>query len=313
MEREKKKGWRVITLLAVMALVMLSISCVKPVAESQAAPAPAAEATPVPVVEPAPAPPAPVASAPSAGNPYAAPVEKMTTAQCGSCHTSYFQALKNEGGRHQFDCVNCHVVYHAYNPNRNNWAEIMPKCESCHTLPHGPTQTECLSCHSNPHKPVGVPLSDRLTQNCASCHAGPAAELQQFPSKHTLVACVDCHSERHGNIPSCFVCHEGHYPEQPLESCLPCHPVHKPRQIVFTENTELKTCSGCHAGVYGVWSGSQSKHAQVSCVACHEQHAMIPQCSQCHGEMPHNASLHAKFPDCLTCHLDPHDPPVKTK
>lgn len=310
MEREKKKGCRSVTLLAVMALVMLSISCVKPVAESQAAPAPQADTAPVAALEPAPS---PVATAPASGNPYDAPIEKMTTAQCGQCHTSYFQALKNEGGRHQFDCVKCHVVFHAYNPKRNNWDELMPKCESCHALPHGPAQTECLSCHTNPHRPVGVPLSDRLTQNCASCHAGPTAELQQFPSKHTMVACVDCHSESHGNIPSCFVCHEGHYPEQPIESCLPCHPVHKPRQIAFTQNTELKTCSGCHSGVYGVWAASQSKHAQVSCVACHEQHAMIPQCSQCHGEMPHNAALHAKFPDCLTCHLDPHDPPVKTR
>ncbi len=307
MERERKTIVRYWALLATMVLVFLSVSWINPVAESQAAVAPQTEATPVPAPEAV-----PPAKAEGA-NPYAAPVESMTTAQCGQCHTSYFQALKQEGGRHQFDCVKCHVQFHAYNPNRNNWAEIMPQCASCHTLPHGPSQTECLSCHKNPHKPVGVPLSDRLTQNCASCHAGPAGELQQFPSKHTMVACVDCHSDHHGNIPSCFVCHKAHYEDQPLESCLPCHPVHKPRQIVFTENTELKTCSGCHASVYGVWSGSQSKHAKVSCVACHEQHAQIPKCSQCHGEAPHNAALHTKFPDCLTCHLDPHDPPVKTK
>lgn len=316
MERER----RFLPLLLAVMLMALLASCVKPLTdcpggcpEETAAPAevaaPAPAPTPAPAPAPAPEPPAP----PVPTDPYDLQPEKLTTTQCGQCHTSYFLALQKEGGKHRFDCANCHEQFHAYNPNRNNWAEIMPKCASCHTLPHGPNQTECLACHSNPHKPVGVALSERVVQNCGSCHAGPANELQQLPSKHTLQGCVACHSDHHGNIPSCFVCHQGHYADQPLESCTTCHPVHKPLQIAFKGEVELKTCSGCHANVYSVWAGSKSKHAQVSCVSCHEQHGQIPNCSQCHGAAPHNQSLHAKFPNCLTCHLDPHDPPVKTK
>lgn len=318
MERTKKRLFRCLPLLLSLTLVFALVGCVGPLAQSEStASTKAAVVAPVPAPTPiviAPAPP-PVVEPPAPKvptNPYEAELVKLTVAQCGQCHTAYFKAIKEEGGRHQFDCQNCHQKFHAYNPNRGNWAEIMPQCSSCHTLPHGPKQTECLACHANPHTPKNVVMGDRLNKNCADCHASPVEQLQKFPSKHTQVACSACHTS-HGYIPSCFMCHEGHYKEQPLESCLPCHPVHRPLEIVFQKNVELKTCSGCHDKVFGVWSGSRSKHAKVSCVDCHKQHGKIPNCSECHGATPHNASLHEKFPNCLTCHLDPHDPPVKTR
>ncbi len=307
MERVSRSILRPLPLVLSLALLALLTACVQAVVEPAVVAPPKIEVAPAPV--PVPVPP-PVVRAPA--NPYEAELVPLTVAQCGQCHTSYFNAIKENGGRHQFDCQDCHQQFHAYNPTRNNWAELMPKCSSCHTLPHGPKQTECLACHANPHTPLKVVMSDRLTKNCADCHTSPAAQLQQFPSKHTQQGCSACH-DKHGYIPTCFVCHEGHYQEQPLESCASCHPVHKPLQISFRGEVELKTCSGCHSGVYGVWSGSKSKHAQVSCVTCHTQHGLIPSCSDCHGPTPHSAALHVKFPNCLTCHLDPHDPPVKTK
>ncbi|MEJ2200485.1 MAG: hypothetical protein P8X63_05675 [Desulfuromonadaceae bacterium] len=314
----KKVIFRCLPLLLSLILAFSLIACAGPLAKPEPAaapqavvappaevPAPAPEVAPVPVVQPEPVPAVPK-------NPYEATLAPLTVADCGRCHSSYFNMIKKEGGRHQFDCRDCHQKFHAYNPQRGNWADIMPKCASCHTLPHGSKQTQCLACHANPHTPNNVLVSDLLNNNCADCHASPVSQLQQFPSKHTQVACSDCHTS-HGYIPSCFMCHEPHYEQQPVASCLPCHPVHQPLQIVFQQGMELKTCSGCHASVYGVWSGSHSKHAQVSCMDCHKQHAQIPSCSECHGASPHNASLHEKFPNCLTCHLDPHDPPVKTR
>ncbi len=304
-------------LLLVVGLVAAVTACAQPVAPTEVAVQPPQEvesevlmAAAVPAPAPAPAPVrAPVKKV--TGNPYDVEPQPLTVAECGQCHIAYFRYLKENGGRHQFDCQNCHQVFHAYNPNRNNWDDIMPKCFSCHTLPHGPKQTECLACHTNPHTPRKVAMTDRLTKNCADCHTSPAEQLQQFPSAHTRQGCSACHTS-HGFIPSCFVCHEGHYEAQPLADCMACHPVHKPLQIAFKGKVELKTCSGCHESVYKVWTGGQSKHSKVSCVSCHTQHGMIPKCNDCHG-VPHSDVLHSKFPDCLTCHLDPHNPPVKTK
>ena len=72
------------------------------------------------------------------------------------------------------------------------------------------------------------------------------------------------------------------------------------------------TCNACHSNVYAQWKGTPSKHGQVACSECHTEHAMIPECSNCH-EPPesHAAKLLEMFPNCLTCHLDVHDLPVK--
>lgn len=246
-----------------------------------------------------------------AQDPYAVEPQPLTVAQCGQCHISYFRYLKNEGGRHKFDCQDCHQKFHAYSPRKNNWDELMPLCSNCHTLPHGEKQTECLACHANPHTPRKVVMDERLKSACADCHASPAAQLAQFPSAHTEQGCDACH-DSHGFIPSCFNCHEPHYQGQILESCVGCHPVHKPKVIAYTTGADMQTCGSCHGAVYATLTGSPSKHAQVHCAACHESHGQVPSCSDCHGR-PHSEALLAKFPNCLDCHLDAHNPPIKTK
>ncbi|NIQ08642.1 MAG: hypothetical protein GWO23_02700 [Gammaproteobacteria bacterium] len=75
---------------------------------------------------------------------------------------------------------------------------------------------------------------------------------------------------------------------------------------------DVNTCSGCHDGVFAKWQGTPSKHGQVSCVMCHQQHGQIPDCRECHAE-PHNKKQLEMFPNCLTCHIDVHDLPVKKK
>lgn len=241
---------------------------------------------------------------------YAVDPAPMTVAECGRCHVVHFQALKASGGKHRFDCRECHQVFHAYNPRRDNYAAIMPQCGTCHDLPHGNKLVECLSCHDNPHTPLLLQKFTLLTNYCGECHRGPAEELAKFPSAHTKQPCAACHSQQHGRIPACAECHQPHYTGQAADTCQACHPVHKPLQIGFTATTEPKNCSTCHAEAFGHWTATKSKHGKVNCTVCHTRHAMIPKCTDCH-QAPHNPNMLARFKSCLDCHFDPHNPPVK--
>lgn len=305
----------VLMILVVAALGIL-VACSLPSTESTAtepvASAPVAQAVqPAQPAQPAPAAPKP-APAKAPDDPYAITPEPLTVAQCGQCHPTYFQAIRDEGGKHRFACQDCHQVFHAYNPIRQNWAEIMPNCADCHTLPHGEKHSNCLSCHLDPHKPLHIPYGEgsAVVKACTECHSGPAAELAQWPSKHTKEACTSCHYNQHGYVPTCFECHQPHYPEQTLAGCAECHPVHKPLDMAFTATTGARTCQACHSQAYEDWEKTTSKHGDLNCSVCHTAHAMVPTCASCHGQ-PHTESLHARFPECLSCHLNPHDLPVK--
>ncbi len=256
----------------------------------------------------------PAAAAVAAAEPvdiFAVEVKPLTVADCARCHPHQYNSLKTDGRKHRFDCQNCHEVFHAYNPTKNNFAEIMPKCGTCHTLPHGQRFKECLQCHQNPHTPRQVSMGTQLSGNCGNCHTEPAGQLKEFPSKHTQQGCETCH-DKHGYKPSCSACHEPHYEAQEFTACTGCHSVHKPLQIAFTEETDLKTCGGCHSDVYQKWSTTKAKHGEFSCTMCHGQHGLVPECTDCHGQ-PHSAALHAKYTNCLTCHINPHDLPVQNK
>lgn len=241
---------------------------------------------------------------------YATDPEPMTTAECGRCHLHHFKALKNEGGGHRFNCTDCHEVFHAYNPRKDNFSELMPACSNCHSLPHGEKQTDCLACHVNPHAPKTQLSLQALAKNCADCHNQPAEQLKKFPSAHSGQACQDCHSQRHGRIPSCFECHQPHFPNQALAACQACHPVHKPRETVFAADSAAATCAACHNDVFLKWSKTPSRHGQVNCTACHSKHGLVPNCTECH-KSPHPPQMLARFSTCLVCHVDPHDLPIK--
>jgi predicted CXXCH cytochrome family protein len=246
----------------------------------------------------------------TAATPYDAVVQPLTTAECGQCHFSYFQAIKTEGGKHQIDCVRCHTVYHAYSPQKQNYDQIMPKCATCHVSASGgpfhgddPKLIPCLNCHVNPHTPLNIPMGD-IEAACTECHVPEAAEIKNFPSKHTTdVSCADCHAEKHGHIPECNACHESHSPAVAMTSkeCMSCHPVHKPTQIVYGKDTDSLICAGCHGGVYDLLQKNVTKHTAVKCADCHPTHKEIPLCSRCHGE-PHPKSMKVDVTKCGVCH-----------
>ncbi len=244
---------------------------------------------------------------------YAAEPQPLTVNQCGQCHPGVFRNLKNDGGKHRFDCQKCHASFHAYNPTKKGgWEAIMPKCASCHAEPHGKTVTDCANCHTNPHTPKKVAMDARLLNACGECHASPKEQLVKFPSKHSKLSCQTCHTS-HGFKPSCFTCHKPHHEGQELTTCAKCHQVHKPRQVTYEKDSPAVTCGSCHTKVYSKWKSTQSKHGKVNCATCHyTKHRFIPQCSECHGT-PHKKEIHDRFPKCLSCHLDVHDLPVMQK
>lgn len=91
---------------------------------------------------------------------YTKELKPLTVEECGRCHYSVYQSLKSAGGKHSgVLCARCHKQFHVYNPAKNNWSQIMPKCEACHKLPHGPSVTHCGACHVNPHAPKKIPMA----------------------------------------------------------------------------------------------------------------------------------------------------------
>jgi predicted CXXCH cytochrome family protein len=243
-----------------------------------------------------------------ASSPYALDIKPLTTAECAQCHYSVFEAIKTAGARHQIDCVRCHREYHVYNPRKQNYDAIMPKCAWCHVSAsggafHGENKslTPCLNCHSDPHQPLIIPASE-IETTCAICHAPVAQELKSHPSKHaTDVTCGECHSGKHGYIPECSACHESHSPAVPMTSqeCMICHPVHEPTQITYGKETDSKICAGCHETAYDLLQAKVTKHTAVACAECHPSHGEIPTCQRCHGE-PHPKNMNAT--NCKDCH-----------
>jgi hypothetical protein len=250
-------------------------------------------------------------SARESTDPYAKLPAPMTVTECGRCHVRHFSDLRQAGGAHRFACQDCHQAFHAYNPRRDNYDELMPDCGQCHApLPHGNDIHMCLDCHQNPHAPLLLPSAQVLGDFCRQCHQQVDGALRQEPSAHSEVACIDCHSQQHGQSPACAECHQPHLPKQQESACRQCHPVHQPLLVNPAGDESFATCAACHAEVFDLWTATSSRHGEVSCSDCHIEHRHLPACADCHGT-PHSEEMLSKFPDCLTCHGDVHDMPVK--
>jgi len=257
----------------------------------------------------------PIAAAPAQAEPrvvalYDAGVLPLKTEQCGQCHFPVYDAIRNEGGKHKIDCVRCHEKYHAYSPRKQNFAEIMPKCGTCHPGTdggdfHGVEESlkDCLKCHEDPHRPL-IMVMDDLSPECANCHKPVSTELAMNPSAHSsAVDCDDCHADRHGSIPQCADCHESHSPEAQMGAaeCMTCHPVHKPTAVTYSEDVSNAICAGCHADAQHKLSTNVTKHTSVPCAECHTEHKGIAPCSKCHGQ-PHSKTLMQDTSKCGDCH-----------
>ncbi len=257
-------------------------------------------------------------------NVYNVDIEPLSLEECARCHNSHFKRIRDNGDKHtKVTCTDCHELFHAYNPLKGNYADIMPKCSSCHgsteqpfTLPAPKYHTDgeilknCLGCHTDPHQPIAtLPEASNLEASCRKCHGDIGALLTDKISMHTDEDCSSCHSDNHGRIPDCAECHESHSPAVALNNpaCMSCHPVHTPLVIAYPQDQDNTVCAGCHGDVYDELQANPTKHTPLSCAKCHPAHAELMACSECHSASPHNPSIHQKFPECGSCHNIAHD------
>lgn len=234
-------------------------------------------------------------------------VHPLSLEECARCHISIFSVIKERGGKHQKECTFCHTQYHVYNPKKQNWDEIMPKCTNCHGLKHGDKFAKCFTCHSQAHAPKQeLAVNEEFAKWCVECHTSENKEITQYKSAHTDLGCAYCHAEKHGNIQTCDKCHEPHTKEQTYKDCLTCHKPHSPKNIpAFSKETPSSVCGACHSQELIDLNSSQAKHKNLTCSSCHTKHKFIPNCRDCHGE-PHSAEVHKRFTDCLRCHMNAH-------
>ena len=138
---------------------------------------------------------------------------------CAMCHTDVGDEIKNNPSKHQTDvgCTDCHAEKHGY----------IPLCDACHES-HSPavelTVAECMACHPV-HKPTRISYGkDTASPICAGCHGDVADLLQKNLTKHTAVACADCHPA-HKEIPPCSRCHGEPHPKMVVDvtKCGECH------------------------------------------------------------------------------------------
>lgn len=226
--------------------------------------------------------------------------------QCAACHTDEVENLERAGGAHAdaVECVDCH----ANHPPAEDG--VIPECAQC----HAPDASEhyrvgqCAQCH-DPHAPMEIQMDavSPVKPVCLSCHAAPGKEMEQHPSMHAEMDCMECHAE-HGEASSCLDCHEGHTDSMTYSECLKCHQPHSPSYIQYHKGgVEPELCGSCHADEFTQLEGNSSQHATLECIFCHRRtHKVILACEDCHGQ-PHDAAMHSQFSDCAKCHRGAHD------
>ena len=116
---------------------------------------------------------------------------------CLNCHGLQVQQLSDSKSKHSIlDCTLCHDVHRK-----------VPQCTLCHQPHLGNVQTNCKNCH-RAHTPRYVTFaSDTPSKDCGACHKMAEELLSANTSKHNLLACANCHQEKHRMIPACQNCH----------------------------------------------------------------------------------------------------------
>jgi len=151
-----------------------------------------------------------------------------------------------------------------------------------------------------------------VIDDCQKCHDEIVAEVSARGAKHsTEIGCLDCHVDHPPKgietIPACLNCHDpadqSHYN---VADCLGCHNPHHPLEINLAEIPNVKpVCVSCHSGEGSQLTDYPSKHSELDCKECHQQHGQFSPCMECHD--PHTEEM--TYQDCLLCHK-PHMPTV---
>jgi hypothetical protein len=138
-------------------------------------------------------------------------------------------------------------------------------------------------------------------KDCAKCHAGPPGDIVAAGARHkSEVSCTDCHESHKpitpANIPDCSECHDGEKHFE-LTDCLTCHEnPHRPLEIKLGDETAA--CLTCHDPQIEQLRANKSKHTELFCTDCHDEHGKVPNCVDCHDT--HSEQMVQA--DCAKCH-----------
>jgi len=140
--------------------------------------------------------------------------------QCKLCHANIAAEMKKHPSAHaQLQCSDCHSKYHGRIPN----------CSECHQN-HSPLvkmgTKQCLICHPV-HTPlmISYPCKKSMNAVCAGCHSKQYNELRRHHTKHSDLACAQCHPH-HAMWLKCQQCHglpHGKALAKKFPNCLTCH------------------------------------------------------------------------------------------
>ena len=140
---------------------------------------------------------------------------------CASCHQDKLDEMTaNPSAHSEQDCNACHSQHGLEQGQYQT-------CLDCHEG-HSPEMTleNCLECHK-PHSPLNIIFGDTVAvELCAGCHQDEATALAALQTKHSEMACVECHGGKHKNITPCVDCHDqphDQYMHTKFPECITCH------------------------------------------------------------------------------------------
>jgi hypothetical protein len=103
----------------------------------------------------------------------------------------------------------------------------VPPCLQCHRAHTSEmVNKDCLTCHPA-HQPLTITYGPDMPSNfCGACHQKISNTLTSGKTKHSKLACVFCHKEKHGMVPACESCHGSPHPPAmtaKFKNCNACH------------------------------------------------------------------------------------------
>ena len=118
---------------------------------------------------------------------------------CLTCHAEPGKQLSANPSKHTTVACNfCHADKHGN----------IPSCVDCHK-PHSATMTQadCKLCHQA-HQPLELKYGPNTASTmCAACHDDVMTQLSASKAKHSQLACVTCHADKHKAMMKCSDCH----------------------------------------------------------------------------------------------------------
>ena len=153
--------------------------------------------------------------------------------ECAECHEEKTSEMLGIGGKHRtLSCDECHIGH----PPEEQHSYIA--CTECHE-PHSDEMEEesCAKCHQAHTASEVIYGYDVPSEYCHTCHKEAAYVLASSRSKHSDIACVRCHQEKHGAVSNCLYCHGAPHPEH------------------VTKNSEI--CASCHSTAHALESARQ--------------------------------------------------------